>query len=108
MPATLNPIFRAAIFLRDDGECVYCGAMATEIDHVIPSAHKGSDEATNLVASCHDCNHEKGVIHVDAFFLHRVLRKYPRTAGQRERVIAALARPLDMGAAFAALMGVQN
>lgn len=106
--ATLNPIFRAAIFLRDEGECVYCRALAVEIDHVTPSAHGGSDEADNLVAACHDCNHEKGVIHVKAFFLHRVLRGYPNTDGQEARLEAALARPLDMGAAFAALMGIQN
>lgn len=106
--ASLNPIFRAAIFLRDEGECVYCRRLANEIDHVIPSAHEGSDNADNLVACCSDCNQEKGVIHVKAFFFHRVLRGYSHTDGQEARVSAALARPLDMGAAFAAVMGIQN
>ena len=106
--ATLNPIFRAAIFLRDEGECVYCRRLANEIDHVVPTAHGGTDDAGNLVACCSECKQEKGVIHVKAFFYHRVLWSRPNTDGQEERVAAALARPLDMGAAFAALMGSQN
>ena len=29
------------IFERDDGLCVYCGAPAQEIDHVVPKAMGG-------------------------------------------------------------------
>lgn len=51
---------RFEIFRRDGFACRYCGAMASAteitIDHVIPVALGGSDEPTNLVTSCSDCN----------------------------------------------------
>jgi 5-methylcytosine-specific restriction endonuclease McrA len=106
---SLPPVLRAAILLRDGLACVYCeGSVSLEVDHVIPSAHDGPDEAENLVTACHACNAEKGVIHVQAFFLHRVLRGYPNTAGQEARVERARAAPVNMGAAYQALYGVGN
>lgn len=50
---------RARIMRRDNGTCVYCGGEATEIDHVVASAHGGSDRDDNLVAACHLCNEAK-------------------------------------------------
>ena len=42
--------------------CVYCGRGETafEIDHVVPRSRGGSDQVSNLVLSCHDCNRAKG------------------------------------------------
>lgn len=40
--------------------CVYCGAPAEHMDHVIPKAQGGSDDPTNLVPACASCNIKKG------------------------------------------------
>lgn len=51
---------RYEILRRDNHACRYCGATAPDVklnvDHVIPQALGGSDEPTNLVTSCRDCN----------------------------------------------------
>ena len=55
-----NPIgwarIRARVLRRDNNTCVYCGAPATEVDHVVPVSRGGSHSTTNLVASCKACN----------------------------------------------------
>ena len=50
---------RSFIFSRSGGKCVYCGAKATEIDHVIPRSNGGTNSSYNLVASCKSCNQMK-------------------------------------------------
>lgn len=56
---------RFAILERDGYRCVYCGrssqGVSLEVDHVIPRACGGSNDSTNLVTACFDCNHGKGV-----------------------------------------------
>ncbi|MGE0025721.1 MAG: HNH endonuclease [Thermoleophilia bacterium] len=47
---------RAMILARDNRTCQYCGARATEVDHVVPAASGGSDHPSNLVACCFECN----------------------------------------------------
>ncbi len=53
------PLSRRAIFARDDGRCVYCLAIATSIDHVIPRSRGGAHNWENVVSACHRCNHVK-------------------------------------------------
>lgn len=53
------PLSRRAVFARDGGKCVYCGATATSIDHVIPRSRGGAHQWENVVAACHKCNHQK-------------------------------------------------
>lgn len=42
--------------------CFYCGRsprnhnITLEVDHIIPRSKGGSDELTNLVAACYECN----------------------------------------------------
>jgi HNH endonuclease len=50
---------RSFIFNRSNGKCVYCGAPAQEIDHVVPRANGGTNSTYNLVASCKACNQMK-------------------------------------------------
>ena len=50
---------KSFIFGRSNGKCVYCGAKATEIDHVIPRSSGGTNSTYNLVASCRACNQMK-------------------------------------------------
>ncbi len=51
---------RLRVLRRDGGICVYCGADATCVDHVVPMVRGGGDEMENLVASCTLCNLRKG------------------------------------------------
>ncbi len=54
---------RFEILRRDGHTCRYCGAQAPDVkltvDHVIPEALGGSDEPSNLVTACADCNSGK-------------------------------------------------
>lgn len=50
---------RNFIFSRSNNQCVYCGAKATEIDHIIARANGGTNSTYNLVASCKSCNKKK-------------------------------------------------
>ena len=53
------PLTRRAVFARDSGRCVYCGATATSLDHVVPRSRGGPHIWENVVASCARCNHTK-------------------------------------------------
>ncbi|MFL6076598.1 MAG: HNH endonuclease [Mycobacteriales bacterium] len=53
------PLTRKAVFARDGGRCVYCGAPATSIDHVMPRAKGGQHSWDNVVSACGRCNHRK-------------------------------------------------
>ncbi|CAM5665649.1 HNH endonuclease OS=Streptomyces alboniger OX=132473 GN=CP975_12095 PE=4 SV=1 [Streptomyces alboniger] len=35
------PLTRRALFARDGGRCMYCGGVATSVDHVIPRSRGG-------------------------------------------------------------------
>jgi len=54
---------RYEVLRRDNHTCRYCGRCAPEVrltvDHVLPVALGGRDEAENLVACCADCNSGK-------------------------------------------------
>ena len=51
---------RYEVLKRDNHTCRYCGASAPDavltVDHVIPASLGGSDDPSNLVAACNDCN----------------------------------------------------
>jgi len=55
---------RYEVFKRDDFTCQYCGREAPdvilEVDHIKPIVEGGSNDLTNLVTSCRDCNRGKG------------------------------------------------
>jgi 5-methylcytosine-specific restriction endonuclease McrA len=53
------PLTRRAVFARDGGRCVYCGAAASSLDHVVPRSRGGAHTWENVVASCARCNHTK-------------------------------------------------
>lgn len=54
---------RFEVFKRDSFTCQYCGRMAPDVvlnvDHIQPVANGGTNEITNLVTSCFDCNSGK-------------------------------------------------
>jgi 5-methylcytosine-specific restriction endonuclease McrA len=53
------PLTRKAVFARDGGRCVYCGAPATSLDHVVPKSRGGPHTWDNVVSACSRCNHVK-------------------------------------------------
>ena len=78
---------KSFIFNRSNGKCVYCGAKAEEIDHVIPRANGGTNSTYNLVASCKSCNKKKSNLTLKSFgklvgkdFSHLKPKKLPKDA----------------------------
>lgn len=62
----LRPAKRLAIYLRDNFRCSYCGknlagipAALRSVDHVVPIALGGTNDATNLITCCKRCNDRK-------------------------------------------------
>ena len=55
-----NRIYVEALLDRENHQCFYCLRKITdencELDHVIPLVGGGSNNYTNIVASCHRCN----------------------------------------------------
>ena len=58
---------RNFIFSRSGGKCVYCGAKAEEIDHVIARSNGGTNSTYNLVAACRSCNEKKSNLSLKDF-----------------------------------------
>lgn len=62
---------RREVYRRDSGTCVYCGikcpAEELTIDHMIPLARGGTDEATNWATCCRPCNERKADIPLEEF-----------------------------------------
>lgn len=54
---------RARVLRRDHHLCQLtypgCTTHATEVDHIIPAAQDGTDDATNLQAVCTNCHRTK-------------------------------------------------
>ncbi len=72
------PLTNAALFYRDNCQCLYCGHYFTfaelSRDHVHPSSRGGEDKWENVVAACKRCNQRKGdsllrEIHMDLLAL---------------------------------------
>ncbi len=65
---TVRPKKRSSRFMilqRDNFRCQYCGKtpkddIRLEIDHIIPLCKGGSDEDSNLITACFECNRTKG------------------------------------------------
>ena len=78
---------RSFIFSRSEGKCVYCGAKAEEIDHVVPRSNGGTNSTYNLVAACRSCNEKKSNLTLKAFgklmgkdYSHLEPKKLPKDA----------------------------
>lgn len=86
---------RYQVLRRDNHTCRYCGRSAPEvklaIDHVIPAALGGSDEASNLVTACVDCNGGKAATPPDAALVSDVEEMAVRWAAAMRFASAHLA-----------------
>ena len=54
---------RFRILQRDNFKCAYCGKVVSEaeleVDHIMPRSKGGSNEETNLITACFECNRGK-------------------------------------------------
>ena len=82
-----NTNLREFVFSKTKGRCSYCGAKATEIDHIIPRAKGGTDSTYNLTPACRSCNEIKSNLTLKAFgklmnkdFSHLEPKKLPKNA----------------------------
>jgi 5-methylcytosine-specific restriction endonuclease McrA len=58
--ASIPEEVRVAVWVRDEGRCVRCGAEADlQFDHVIPVAKGGGNAVENVQVLCGDCNRLK-------------------------------------------------
>jgi hypothetical protein len=76
---------------RDNHACRYCGATAPDvkltIDHVTPTTLGGSDDPSNLVTACADCNAGKSATPPDAALVADVDQRAVRWAQAMQVVI---------------------
>ena len=82
-----NTNLREFVFSRTNGRCSYCGAKATEIDHIIPRAQGGSNSVHNLTPACRSCNQKKSNLSLKDFgeimnkdYSHLEPKKIPKDA----------------------------
>jgi len=50
---------RPLVLQKNGGYCVYCGALADSVDHVIPQSQGGASDLDNLEPCCCTCNRKK-------------------------------------------------
>ena len=76
---TTKPVsrrLRFEVLRRDDYACRYCGAKAPDVpltvDHVVPVTLGGTNEPSNLVTACRDCNSGKASVAPDSPIVENV------------------------------------
>ena len=62
-------VIRAKVFATKGSQCHYCGADASQVDHVLPRSRGGLDVLDNLVPACALCNHAKGDMTPEEWFI---------------------------------------
>lgn len=92
---------RFEVFRRDSNACQYCGQVAPDveitIDHVVPRALGGSDDPSNLITACKDCNAGKTSIQPDSPLVAAVAKS------SLEWALAASNRAAQIDADFVAM-----
>lgn len=101
---------RVALFVRDRGTCVYCGATYQNgaqltVDHVQSRKRGGSDGFENLVTACRPCNEDKAHFSLKAYLVELQDRGVsPANCNAiAARVAAATVATIDWNAVEAAL-----
>lgn len=101
MRRALSKRLRFEVFKRDGFRCVYCGATPSStvlrVDHVLPVKRGGTDDASNLVTACHDCNGGKSDVPLDE---HRLVTLDAAAVREHaEQILAYLAAQRELDAA---------
>lgn len=97
---TVSKRLRFEILRRDNHTCKYCGAKDADdspltIDHVTPLALGGTDDPSNLVAACADCNAGKSSVPPGAPLVDDVAGVALRWSAAMKRASEELARQSD-------------
>jgi len=91
---------RYEVLRRDNHACRYCGAAAPEakltVDHVVPTALGGTDEASNLVAACAACNSGKSASAPDIALVEQVRDDAIAHAERMRQVYAVLVERIGL------------
>lgn len=102
---------RLALYMRDSGLCVYCrkgpkqGAVLS-LDHIIPWSQGGTNESSNLVTACRDCNRERMTVPVEQFAskaAQKRIRKQVRLRVETWRATALIREHATLSGATAQL-----
>lgn len=80
--------------------CCYCGAPSAVLDHVTPKVRDGSDQWSNLTASCSRCNLQKRALSLLGFL---GWRNHEREREQALALEAEAKRLRGFGAAYIAV-----
>lgn len=90
---------RFEILRRDNHTCRYCGGVAPDViltvDHVTPVALGGSDEPSNLVAACKDCNTGKSSVPLGSELVEDVESDAVRWSRAMQQVAAIRQRQMN-------------
>ena len=106
----LSKKVRFSIFARDAFTCRYCGrqsdAVVLEVDHVIPVCDGGTNDESNLVTSCEDCNRGKSGSRINTFAANETdrLRLVQELSEQRQAAETAIAIATERAKLRAAVM----
>jgi 5-methylcytosine-specific restriction endonuclease McrA len=84
---------RRGVFLRDGGQCQYCGRRADSIDHVVPRSRGGQHVWDNVVAACGRCNAVKRDRLLEETTMR--LRRHPQAPAHLSWVAVAVNRVPD-------------
>lgn len=91
---------RYEILRRDNHTCRYCGGQAPDaaltVDHVTPVALGGTDDPTNLVAACRDCNSGKSATPPGAPLVADVAQDALRWSRAMEQATQAVIRDFQI------------
>ena len=95
---------RLAIYLRDGLACAWCGHglednAALTLDHLTPNSLGGSNEATNLVTACRQCNTVRGVRPTPEFAAAVAGYIDADTQAILDHIDDLVARPVDVASA---------
>src|SRR5512146_1626594 len=84
---------RFEVFKRDGFKCAYCGRSPPDVllhvDHIVAVANGGTDDPTNLVTACQDCNLGKSSVPLTA--VAASLEKQAEEAMERAEQVRAFA-----------------
>lgn len=64
----ITPNQHEAFLRMYEEECFYCGERGGSVDHLVPRSVGGSDDLSNLVTCCQDCNSKKYTSSVETFY----------------------------------------
>lgn len=88
---------RFDIFKRDSFTCQYCGnhppSTTLEVDHIVPVAMGGLNDADNLVTACFDCNRGKAAKSLDV--VPQSLADKAKETAEREAQLQGYTEILD-------------